>query len=294
MNQSEFENELSNILGSLDYASIFIRSLEGYLVKHNIVGLFTSMRYISNCFDEIMNFLEKYEEFFVRLDKKFSTKIVNYSTNAKSEINSIRHDIRETKLLLSQNKLGAVQTVVNDIINKFETLRQQSNLLAIIPERIDYSKLDNKDWKMIGVAGLHYKSRVFLSYPFRDNNPRKDQNEQLIIYVKQLLDLLGIQVVTARDYLRPQDPIDDKIVELVKSCNGIIGFYTKGDTFSNVEHELSQNDNIIAVCMETGAEAPSMRLSRLLINFNRNEIGDLLLHLIQALKENKLFRLVIS
>ena len=148
----------------------------------------------------------------------------------------------------------------------------------MLPYLIDYSKLSSKDWKMIGVAGIHYRSKIFLSYYFRNDDPKKDENQKMIdYYIKPALELLGIEPVTARDYLKPQELIDDRIIGLIEDCDGIIGFYTKGDSIENVEHEISRNDNVVAICKEEGAKAPSMRLSRLLINFKRDEMGDCLI-----------------
>ena len=163
-----------------------------------------------------------------------------------------------------------------------------------LPHVIDYSKLSNKDWRMIGVAGIHYRTKVFLSYYFRDADPKKDENQKFIDnYVKPTFQLLNIEPVTARGHLKPQELIDDKVMELVENCDGIIGFYTKDDSVENVEHELSGNDNIVAICREEGARAPSMRLSRLLIDFKRDEMGNFLIEMIGILKDRSLFRTMV-
>jgi len=180
------------------------------------------------------------------------------------------------------------------ITEKISSMKESVDVIATLPERIDYAKLDHRDWRKIGKAGVHYRSRVFLSYHYRDDDPKKDENQKMIDdYIKPTLDLLNVEPVTSRDHLKPQELIDDKIGELVRDCDGIIGFYTKDDSISNIEHELSQHENIVAICKEEGALTPSMRLSRFQINFNRTEMGDLLMKLISALKGKQLFRLVI-
>lgn len=183
---------------------------------------------------------------------------------------------------------------LKDFIDDLERLESEFSVICTLPHVVDYSKLSNRDWRMIGVAGIHYRSKVFLSYYFRDIDPRKDENQKFIdYYVKPTLKLLNIEPITARDYLKPQQLIDDKATELIIDCDGIIGFYTKGDSIENVEHELSKNRNIVAICREVGAKAPSMRLSRLLINFKRDQVGDLLIQLIEVSKRKGLFRLVV-
>ena len=83
----------------------------------------------------------------------------------------------------------------------------------------------------------------------------KNENQRMIdYYVTPLLKLLNIKGVTARGHLKPQELVDDKIVTLIEDCDGIIGFYTKKDDVSNIEHELSKNDNIVAICLEKGPQ----------------------------------------
>ena len=112
-------------------------------------------------------------------------------------------------------------------------------------------------------------------------------------YIKPLLNSLNIVPLTFREYLRPQDLMDEKNKELVKSANGIIGFYTYDDKIENIEYELSLNENIIAICIEKGARSPSLRRARLQIGFSREKMADILLRLLQTLKERNLFNLVI-
>ena len=209
-------------------------------------------------------------------------------------INDMKKQVGQILIFLSQEKFKTAEEIFQIFVTSWESLQKNLAVISTLPYVIDYSKLSNKDWRMIGVFGIHFRSKVFLSYHFRDVDPKKDENQKMIdYYLKPTFQLLNIETVTARDYLKPQQLIDDKIIDLIEDCDGIIGFYTKGDSVENVEHELSRSSNIIAICREEGAKVPSMRLSRLLINFKRDQMGDFLIQLIGILKDRGLFRLVI-
>ncbi|HZK70864.1 MAG TPA: hypothetical protein VFD03_04990 [Clostridia bacterium] len=92
-------------------------------------------------------------------------------------------------------------------------------------------------------------------------------------------------------YSKSQWLVEDDTINLVKSCDGIIGFYTLNDSIGNVEHEVANNSKIIALCHEEGANFPSMRKARLNINFRRDEKASLLLEIGEALKDAEMFYL---
>jgi len=198
------------------------------------------------------------------------------------------------RMFVSKKEFETTKSLLQRITKDVPKLVENLEPIVAIPHEIDYSKLTNNDWKMIGIAGLHYRSNIFLSYPFRNDNPKEDSNEEFIAnYVIPPLEILNIIPVTARNRLKPDELIDDRISELISDCDGIIAFYTKDDEVENVEHELSKNSNVIAVCKEEGATVPSMRYSRLMINFQREKVGDFLLELMRALKYKNVFDLVI-
>lgn len=266
--------------------------LKSDLQNQNVPQVFSDLNYCLQNLSRLCDFLEKYDVFFERVNKKFSINIVGCNS-AKVNLREIRTRLQQITTFVSQKKFDFADTIYEETMEYYKRFIENLAEISIIPYQIDFSKLDNRDWRTIGLAGIHYRSKVFLSYPFRDDDPKKDENQILIDYcIKPLLNLLNIEAVTARGNLKAQDLIDNDIINLVKECDGIMGFYTKGDDIANVDHELSNNDNIIAICLEEGANTPSMRLSRLMINFNRTTgIGDLLLGLTESLKNKKMFSL---
>lgn len=278
--RTEFEKDQSQLFVAITSIRSSILLLEVHLSDNErIPDNIWNLNSISTALDQMHSFLLKHNDFFRVVDKKFGTHTMKFSESSMRAISDMRNQLDQMLIFLSQNKSKAAKEIFKNFVSNWKSLIDQLSGISILPQKIDYSKLSNKDWRMIGVAGIHYKSKVFLSYFFRDADPKKDENQKMIdYYVKPTLDLLDIEPVTAREYLKPQELINDRIVELIEDCDGIVGFYTKGDSVENVEHELSRNPNIVAICKEEGAKVPSMRLSRLLINFRRDQMGDFCMH----------------
>jgi hypothetical protein len=252
------------------------------------------LSYARDILDKLHDFLLKYNDFFKILDEKFGTDASNCSESSKRIISGMKREVDQLIFLLSQKKFENTLENLNTLLRDCDTLTSDFEEIVTLPYKIEYSKLSNKDWRMIGVPGVHYRSKVFLSYCFRNDDPKKDENQKMIdYYAKPTLELLNISPVTSRGHLKPQELIDDRITELIEDCDVIIGFYTKDDSVENIEHELSISRNVIAIFWEEGAKAPSMRRSRLQIKLQRNEMGDFMIGLIKALKEQGLFRLTI-
>jgi hypothetical protein len=251
--------------------------------EKRIISTFTSLRYIFQYVDLIQDFFLKYDRFLERLDKTFGTELMRNSKDALKIITEMRTEIDQVRIFVSKKQFETANSLLPRITEDSSNLVKNMESIIAVSHGIDYSKLTNGDWKMIGIAGLHYRSNVFLSYPFRDVDPRRDSNEEFITdYVMPFLELLNIIPVTARSRLKSDELIDDRICELIGDCDGIIAFYTRDDKVDNVEHELSKCDNVIAVCKEEGAAVPPMRLSRLMINFQREKVGDFLLELMKT------------
>jgi hypothetical protein len=293
--ETEFGKEISNVALTLRYLKGFwLSGMSDYIKAEKIIEVVEQLKLSHDSLNVIDNFLLKYDGFFEILDKKFGKSISKSSELSKRIIGDMKNEIDQIIAFVSNRKFNVALEIFGNLLNNLASLEKEIGIFVTIPYIIDYSKLSPKDWKMIGVAGIHYRSKVFLSYHFRDDDPKEDENQKMIdFFVKPVFELLDIEPVTARSHLKPQELVDDKIMELVEDCDGIIGFYTKGDSVENVEHELSGNSNVIAICKEEGAKAPSMRLSRLLINFKRDAIGDFLIELIRTLRDKGLFRLMI-
>jgi hypothetical protein len=272
------------------YAYMIKQVLEQGSIHRLMSLLNTEMEFV----DYLYDFLEEYDEFLELMEKKFGIETISVLKVLKETIGEVRMAIAQMKVMLSKNDLISAKSCSETIDKESTKFYQTFDSISILPEKIDYSKLDPRDWKLIGIPGLHYRPKVFLSYPWRGKNPKKDTNEMMIeTYVKPMLKLLDIEPVTLRDHLRPQDQVDDRATQLIGDSDGIIGFYTKSDRAENVEHELSQSGNIVAICSEIGAKTPSMRRSRWQIEFSRQQMGDLVIELMKAFKEKELFRLVI-
>jgi hypothetical protein len=240
------------------------------------------------------SFLSKYEGFLQSMDQKFGTAFKKMCDSGKKLITEILADIKSVSTNISRNKTDIAQPFLDESFQKPDSLESVLGKIATLPHIIDFSKLTHDDWKKIGVAGVHYRRKVFLSYPFRDNDITKDENQKFMDYlIKPLLTLFNIEPVTARSHLRSQEHIEEDTLALVAECDGIIGFYTTGDAIENVEHELANNQNVIAVCKEEGAKSPSMRRSRLQLDFKRNEPSQLLLQIAKALKDKEMFILAV-
>lgn len=291
--ESEFKRELDGFLSSMFWLQNIAGMLPTDIDRRDVVRISTTtnaaLRYLENMFA----FLLKYNEFFQILANKFGVDVKVCET-AKQNIVRLKSDFTQILMNISQTRFDLSKNILEEVNKDLYELGSCVSTISTYPYKIDYSKLTNSDWRVIAIPGIHYRSKVFLSYPFRDAAPQKDENQKMIdYYIKPLLKLLNIEPVTARDYLKPQELIDDKILALVKECDGIIGFYTRDDEISNVEHELSGDISVIAICVEEGAKSPLMRRPRLMINFDRQAyMANLVLNLIDALKERKMFELV--
>lgn len=293
MSRSEFEKHLEGFAGELARFKVSVSVFGSELKGRDISNCFTSFAILFGELEHLANFLDKYDTFFAILDTKFGLNTVADVKLVKSALGSLRTGLNRLKTFVSEKKFESADNEMKSLSKLAAGLIEEASSLFSVPAKIDYPRLDPEDWRMIGIPGVHYQSRVFLSYPWRDKNPIKDENESLMTgYVKPLLELLGIVPVTFRDHSLPQDPIDDKAIQLIRGCNGVIAFYTNGDPISNVEHEIAQNENLIAICNEEGAQGPSMRRGRLQIDFSRDDMTLVMLGLIKALKENFLFRLM--
>ena len=292
--ETKFEWELSQASSAITTIRMAVLLLESFIKARDIIETISFLNYASRSLNKVHDFFLKYDDFFGILDKKFGTSTMKCSKSSNKIVGGMKRQVEQLLLFVSEKKFETMKGILTDFIGDFKRLEKSFSVISTLPYTIDYSKLSNKDWRMIGVAGLHYRSKVFLSYCFRDVDPKKDENQKLIdYYVKPTFKLLNIEPVTARGYLKPQQLIDDEATELIEDCDGIIGFYTEDDSIENVEHELSKNPNIVAICREIGGKAPSMRRSRLLINFKRDQTGDFLIQLIDVLKSKGLFRLVV-
>jgi hypothetical protein len=292
LSRSEFEDELERFVGSLGYLRMSISNLSVLVKDRDVPRFFDALGNTSLFLGNAVDFLDRYESFLTVLDTKFGLDTGQLAKFAKSKLGSVRSSLSQLKTFVAGKKFESADKEMESLSETVNDLVGGASALISVPAKIDYSRLDPKDWKMIGIPGVHYKSRVFLSYKWRDNNPTKDENESLMgNFVKPLLELLGIVPVTFRDNSLPQDPIDDKAIQLISNCNGVVAFYTKGDPISNVEHEIAQNQNLIAICNEEGSSGPSMRRARLQIDFSRDDMTAVMLGLIRALREDGLFRL---
>lgn len=226
------------------------------------------------------------------MDDQFGCKFSEKANTAKKLLNDIRNSTKQTQITIAKDDYKSALTFQGEMSEQIRKLKTVWDSLSTIPYVIDFSKLSNIDWKRVGIPGIHYKTRLFLSYHFRDINPAKDANQQLIDYfVIPLLKILDIEPVTARSCLKSQELIEDDIIKLVKECDGIIGIYTSNDPIANVEHEVASSSKIIALCIEEGANFPKMRNSRLQINFRRAETAILLIDVAKSLRDNKMFNL---
>ena len=291
MKRSEFEEDLDTTVGRWAYLTTY--GLEQNVKNREMALLASSTRDILERVDRTSDFLEKYDRFLVRLDERFGTKTGDCVKALRSTLNHIATNLRQIGLLASQRKFSRIKKGIREIESDIGSIKENLDAIGTLPETIDYERLDQKDWKMIGTPGVHYKTKIFLNYPFRNNDPTKDENQRMIDdYIKPILALLDIESITGR-HIKSQDLINGATVELVKDSDGIIGFYTKGDHTSNVDYELAQNENVIAVCVEEGAKAPSMRESRWQIRFDRSDMSYMIIELIRTLSQKRAFRLLV-
>lgn len=242
----------------------------------------------------IQRFLGKYESFLQSIDQKFGTKFEQICNSARKLITEIQNDLKNININISVERIDIAKQILNESTGKAAALENELAKITTLPHIIDFSKLTHDEWRKVGVAGVHYRSRIFLSYPFRDSDLTKDENQKFMDYlIKPLLNLLNIEPVTARSHLHLQECIEENTIALIADCDGIIGFYTADDPIGNVEHELANNENVIAICKEEGAKSPTMRRSRLQLDFIRNEPSQLLIQIISALKNKQMFNLAV-
>lgn len=289
--KNKFEEALEDITVNIERVKTSLQLLKIYIKGKQVIETLASMSSLFLWLNNIHKHLLEYNDFFEVLDDKFGTNAMKSNESVKRSLTKAEKCVEQIKVLIAQKKFKSAEEFLEDLHEIYDNVVKHCEEIIVLPNLIDYSKLSGKDWGKIGIAGIHYKSKIFLSYCFRDIDPKRDENQIFIErYVKPTLDLLDIIPITARDYLKAHELVDDKIIELVEDCDGIIGLYTKGDSVENVEHELAHNQNVIATCRESGAKPPSMRLSRLQINFKRDETGDLIIALIKALKDKRMFK----
>lgn len=292
LRRSEFESELDRIL-HIASSRLTDILLSDAMKAGDVAGLISECNYYLGELRSFESYLDKYDRFFDILEDRHGVQTKDLLRGMRKTVSLIKTEVSRLKDLVAERKFEIAKAEYQELLKNTKELRSDIDTLAALPSKIDYSRLDNDAWKMIGIPGIHYKSRVFLSYPWRDKNPMKDENEKMLKdYVKPVLELLGIVPVTLRDRTLPQEPIDDRAVQLIRDCDGIIGFYTKGDKVINVEREISQNPNLVALCNENGSSGPAMRRDKWQIDFSRNEMAGFLMQLTKALKEKRVFRIV--
>ena len=271
-----------------------LANAQGFLNEKKMGNALTSLGNAIDFSHAVQAILNKYEGFLESIDQKFGTDFKQACNSAKKLITEIVADIKNTCINISTGKTDIAQSIMKSPIRNQATLENELGKIRSLPHIIDFSKLSHHEWKEIGIPGVHFKSRIFLSYPFRDKDPTKDENQKFIDYLMiPLLNLFNIESVTARTHLQSQEQIEENTIALVADCDGIIGFFTTGDSIENVEHELANNPNVVAICREEGANPPSMRRSRLQLDFRRNEPSQLLLGIAKALKDKEMFRLYV-
>jgi len=292
--KTRLESDLYNLIQNADTVRTALGNAQNFLKGSKIGKALQNMTVAKDFLKYVQGFFDKYDKFLESIDQKSGADFKQFSNSAKKIITEMITDLDSICAFISKEKIDPAGSMLNESLQKVVTLESELGKIAALPHIIDLSKLAHEDWRRIGIAGVHYRSRVFLSYPFRDKNQTKDENQKFIDYlIKPLLNLFNIEPITARSHLVSQENIEENTIALVADCDGIIGFFTVGDTIENVEHELANNENIIAVCKEEGANSPSMRRSRLQLEFTRNEPSQLLLQIAKALKDKEMFKLVV-
>lgn len=130
--------------------------------------------------DSLQVFFEKYYSLFDSIDKQCGSEFSSKSNLIKKIINDMRNSIKQLELAVSKTDFNSARIFRAEIIKQISEIKPALTNIITVPIVIDFSKLSDLDWKRIGTPGIHYKSRVFLSYPFRDQNPIKDTNQELI------------------------------------------------------------------------------------------------------------------
>lgn len=276
------------------WLGISVDNVASAFKKHEPAGVILFLNSLTDYTKNLIGFIEKYDKFLNALENKFNIHLTNTPKVLRTKAIEVVTAIGQMKLAVAQQRFDITETTLNDLKEKVSSLKLGFEELSTLPQRIDYSALTNQDWRLIGVPGIHYKAKIFLSYRWREKDPKKDENEAMIDnYVKPVLALLNIIPVTLRDHLKAQDDQNEIAKDLIGDADGIIGFYTKGDSVANIEHELSMSNNLVAICTEIGANTPSMRRGEWQLEFKRDEMVDLIMGLMKALKDKQLFRLML-
>lgn len=292
--ESKLGDNLEELFRAGDVVVTAMGNAHTFLLKKEIGKALRCISAVKLFLGDLQNFLDLYGDFIGSLDQKFGTNVNESCILVRKLDTEIGNDLKTIAINISTGRISFAVEIITDLLKKGSLLEEHIAKIYAIPHIIDFSKLTHEDWKKIGKAGVHYRSKVFLSYAYRDKDQTKDENQKFIDYlIKPLLNLLNIDPVTARSHLHLQDNIEEDTIALVSDCDGIIGFFTLNDATENVEHELSNNGNVVAICREEGASCPSMRRTKLQFDFNRKEPSQLLLQIVNALKEKELFKLKI-
>lgn len=292
--KTQFDSDLYLLVRDGDIITTALGNAKGFLKGKQMGKALSSTDFANDCLCNIQEFLDKYESFLQSIDQKFGTKFEQICNSARKLITETQNDLKNISINISVERIDIAGQILNESVGKAAALENELARIATLPHIIDFSKLTHYEWRKVGVAGTHYRSKIFLSYPFRDSDPTKDENQKFMDYlIKPLLNLLNIEPVTARSHLHSQECIEENTIALIADCDGIIGFYTADDPIENVEHELANNENVIAICKEEGAKSPTMRRSRLQLDFRRNEPSQLLIQIISALKDKQMFKLAV-
>lgn len=297
MSRSQFEADVVGAMGFVsivDALRIAADNLSYSVGKRDASQIFERAGRFLKFLSILADFLTKYDAFFQTLDVTFGWNMGPQVRTLKSMLESSKTSLSQLKVFASEKQYERADGETKHLSEMVAGFYEAASFIASVPTKIDYSRLDADAWKKIGIPGLHYRSRIFLSYPWRNKHPTKDKNESMMNnFIKPLLKMLNIEPVTLRDHSLPQDPIEEKAIRLIQSCDGVIAFYTRRDRLRNVEHEMSQNPNLIAICNEGGSSGPSMRRDKQQIDFDRDDMGVVMMGLMRALKEKGLFRLVV-
>lgn len=292
--KTQFDSDLYFLVRDGDAVTTALELTKHYLTDKKMGKVLQRTKTANDFLYGIQGFLGKYESFLQSMDQKFGTEFEQICNSARKLITETQNDLKNININISVERIDIAGQILNESIGKATALENELAKISTLPHIIDLSKLTHDDWRKVGVAGIHYRSRIFLSYPFRDSDPTKDENQKFMDYlIKPLLNLLNIEPVTARSHLHLQERIEENTIALIADCDGIIGFYTADDPIENVEHELANNENVIAICKEEGAKSPTMRRSRLQLDFRRNEPSQLLIQIISALKDKQMFNLLV-
>jgi hypothetical protein len=291
--ESKLRTDLEELFSSGGYSVMALENAQNAILEKNVGKALNAITNGSFFLRRLDEFIDVYEDFIASVDRKFGVAVGVSLETMKRLSTELKNDLKNIIINISTDKNDLASQIIADSIKSAKLLERNIAIIYAVPNLIDLSKLDHKDWKRIGKLGIHYRGKVFLSYAFRDKEPAKDENQKFVDYlIKPLLNLLDIEPITARSHLNVQENLEEGIMALILDSDGIIGFFTVNDPTQNIEHEISFDDTkIVAICKEEGANYASMRRAKLQIDFKRSEPSQLLLDLIKALKEKKFFSL---